>query len=495
MKKNRKTVFFTGATGNMGKHGLKQLLEKDKYNLKLLVLPTKKDKDIIAPYTKLDNIEVIYGDLTNYNDVLKGVTGADYVLHVGGMVSPIADYVPEHTTRVNIGATENIVKAIKSQSNPDSIKVIYIGTIAQTGDRNPPIHWGRTGDPIKISIYDNYAITKTIAEKTIAESGLKYWVSLRQTGMLYGGIMDGMGPIMFHVPFNGVFEWSTDVQSGRLLANVCDEDIPEEFWCRFYNIGGGEKFRTTNWEFIEKTFGALGIKDFRKALEPKWFATQNFHGKWYTDSDVLENYLHYRSGSFDDFINELKRNMPALMKLARYVPPFVMKNFVFKPAARKPLGTLYWIEHNDFDRTTAFFGSKEKWEVIPSWDKFELKQPSKEPQYLDHGYDESKPKSELDLDDMKQVAKFRGGKCSSHSIEKGDLKTKLHWECAFGHKFHASPTLVLLGGHWCPKCLPTPWNYDEEAKHNPFFAQVWRPLHSVDEKNYYDSSILKDIRK
>ena len=101
----KKTIFLTGATGNMGSEGLKQLLlRRDKYNIVLLVLPTKKDKKIIAPYEKLKGVKVVYGDLTNYNDVLNCVRGADYVLHVGGMVSPAADYLPELTTKVNIGA-------------------------------------------------------------------------------------------------------------------------------------------------------------------------------------------------------------------------------------------------------------------------------------------------------------------------------------------------------------------------------------------------------
>ena len=84
---------------------------------------------------------------------------------------------------------ENIVKAILAQPAKDKIKLVYIGTVAETGDRNPPIHWGRTGDPLKISIYDNYARTKAIAERIIIESGVKYWVSLRQTGVLYFDIL------------------------------------------------------------------------------------------------------------------------------------------------------------------------------------------------------------------------------------------------------------------------------------------------------------------
>ena len=97
---------------------------------------------------------------------------------------------------------------------------------------------------------------------------------------------------------------------------------------------------------------------------------------------------------------------------------------------------------------------------IPGWDKIRTKRPSETPVFLDHGYDESKPKSEWDIEDMRKAAEFRGGKCLSPAMTKGDLSTPLDWECQFGHRFKASPTLVLLGGHWCPECLPLPWNYD-----------------------------------
>lgn len=240
----KKIIFLTGASGNMGQQTLKELLNRnDRFFVVALVLATPKDKKIMKAYQGNENLKIIWGDLTNYEDVLKGVSGADYVLHVGGMVSPMADYHPELTTKVNVGGAKNIVKAIQAQSNKDDIKLIYIGTVAQTGDRNPPLHWGRTGDPLKISKYDNYAVTKTIAEREVIESGLKYWVSLRQTGILYPTISDSLDPIMFHVPVQGVFEWATVEDSGRLMANACEDNIPEEFWRRVYNIGGGEKFR------------------------------------------------------------------------------------------------------------------------------------------------------------------------------------------------------------------------------------------------------------
>jgi hypothetical protein len=80
-------------------------------------------------------------------------------------------------------------------------------------------------------------------------------------------------------------------------------------------------------------------------------------------------------------------------------------------------------------------------------------------------------------------------------MTKGDMYTPLEWECHFGHKFTASPRLILHGGHWCPECEPTPWNYSEIARVNPFFAQVWYANHTPDEKLYYDESIFKEFNE
>ena len=40
-----------------------------------------------------------------------------------------------------------------------------------------------------------------------------------------------------------------------------------------------------------------------------------------------------------------------------------------------------------------------------------------------------------------------------------------------------------------------PRKYDEIAKGNPFFAQVWYPFHDKNENNVYDESIFKDFHE
>jgi hypothetical protein len=104
---------------------------------------------------------------------------------------------------------------------------------------------------------------------------------------------------------------------------------------------------------------------------------------------------------------------------------------------------------------------------------------------LDHGYDENKPVSELNIEDMKGAAAFRGGECLSAEMETGNWTDKLDFKCAFGHTFNASPKLVLEGGHFCPQCERETWNYKERAKREPFFAQVWNPIQGKDDGREY----------
>ena len=80
---------------------------------------------------------------------------------------------PELTMKVNVRAAENLVRAIHAQPEPDRVSLVYIGTVAQTGNRPAPIHWGRIGDPIKFSTFDTYALSKTIAERIVVDSGFE----------------------------------------------------------------------------------------------------------------------------------------------------------------------------------------------------------------------------------------------------------------------------------------------------------------------------------
>ncbi len=487
MKLKKKKIFLTGATGIMGSAALVELLKRrDIFDITLIIRPRKQNKKFIERYSKEPGVSIIIGDLCNPEDVRRGVADADYILHVGGMVSPKADRYPSKTWKVNTESMQNIVTALKERPDADSVGVVYIGSVSQYGDRQGKQAWGRCGDPMIAAVGDYYALSKIEAEKILAESGLKRWVSLRQTGILYPELLfNGSDPIAFHVPLNGVLEWVTVEDSGRLLAKLCETELSEDFWGRFYNIGGGEKFRLTNYQFEQMLLKALSCPPVEKVFKPQWFALRNFHGIWYTDSDKLEKIIPYRLGNTaEEYFKQMASELPSYFRLASIVPSAIIK-FVMKQVAGKERGTLHWLKANDEERLKAYYGSRDKMLAIGDWPEIELVTPDKKETYLSHGYDERKPESELDIEDMRSAALFRGGKCLSASMKKGDLAGKLDWECAFGHKFRMSTASVLLGGHWCPECLPPDWNYDAEAKVNPYLAQVWYSTHSPEENNKY----------
>ncbi len=453
-------------------------------NLTLLDLPTKSNRKKLQPYADQHGVRILWGDLTNYQDVLAAVSGQDYILHAAAVIPPLADHQPELAWRVNVGAAQHIVRAIKAQPDPDAIRLVNIGTVAQTGDRLPPIHVGRTGDPILPSAYDYYACSKIEAERIVAESGLKNWVSLRQTFIL-AFYLDHM-PIMFHQPLNTCFEAIGLTDAGRVLVNATRQDLPADFWRRFYNIGGGPKTRGIYQNFISRFLGIIGLKP-EDVYERKWFALRNFHCQWYEDSQILNHYLNYQQQGLDDFFDEIARRTPWFQKaFARLVPRKLLKELVFKPVASKAEDSpMRWVTE-DHKRITAFFKGSQTMESIPHWDTASLEMPEwQDYQRLDHGYDEGKPLDDLNLADMRHAAKFRGGECQSSQMIPGDLYTPLQWRCAFNHQFSMTPNSVLKGGHWCPECAPPEWNIGPQAKRSPFLAQVWRHQHDLEESTSY----------
>lgn len=468
----KKRVFISGITGIMGKAGLTHLLKyKDGLDIVTIVRDSSKNRKIMDQY-KDSNIKIIWGDLTNYEDVIKAIKDVDYILHVAALVSPKADYEPEKAWEINVGSIENILRAIEELKLQD-VKLVYIGTVAETGCRLPPTHWGRVGDPLKPSIYDNYAITKIVAERKIIESGLKYWVSLRQTGILHYGLLDTRDGIIFHQPLNNVLEWITEDDSGRLLANICVKDLPNEFWKNIYNISGGESCRKNNYEFTSLLLSSLGIKDIKQIFDAHWFASRNFHGQYYLDSDTLNDYLDFRRESMEDFVERLKKEIRFPTILLKYLPSFFIKYFIMKPIAETNHGTLKWIKSKDIGKINAFWGSLDECNKVRTWNDLNPEEDYSKVLVLNHGYDEEKDENLLNIEDMKKAARFRGGECLSISMIEGDLDLKLKWRCSLSHEFDASPRLVLKAGHWCEKCDIQSEDYNEISKKNQFFAQVW----------------------
>lgn len=499
-------ISITGSTGNMGREVLKAFLGEDKYEIRLLLRKSKKNVRLSRKLcTKHKNVKIFFGSITDHQTLIPFIQGASYCVHMAALIPPRADYNEDETFKTNVIGTQNLITAVIETGGADTCHFIHIGSVAQYGNRTSLHPFGRVGDPLLPSVFDVYAASKVKAERAVIESPVKFWVSLRQTGVFYDEILlnnmnDG---IMFHTPLNCPIEWVTAKDSAILIKNLVDATESgklekKDFYRKVYNIGGGKKMRTTGFETLDEGFRLMGcsVKD---VFLPEWIAKRNFHCMWFSDSYVLEELFHFQKTSFREFFDKLKHKF-WYFHLAK---PFLalVKFFVIKPLLKNKNAPMYWKE-NDSERWEVFSNPKgtpstKNWEDVKllcenidektntNIDYESLKNGDGIKQ-LDHGYDETKPDSALDIEDIRKAAYFRGGEVLTSNMQKGDLYTKIEWKCHEGHVFSATPYLVLKTGHWCPECASPPWNFGKQAKHIPFYAQVYYDDHKESEDDSYD---------
>jgi nucleoside-diphosphate-sugar epimerase len=513
-------VALFGASGTMGYQAFKELWKRrDKYDIVIMVLPSERELGIFRAYERHagvssikgsgvaggDGFKIVWGDATNYSDVEETVKGAEWVLDAMAYISPQADYHPEIAKAVNTQAIKNIVRAIEAQPDgAERVKFIYTGTVAETGNRPVGTHMGRVGDPLKPSVFDYYAITKIAGERAVLESDIQHWASLRMTYIMptnYADYLSLQDPISFHMPLDACMENLTDRDAGYGLVKCLDIPDDSDFWRRVYNMGGGPGMRCSAYEYINKNYQLNGLSGIEACTERRWYAQRNFHMQYYQDSHILNEYLDHWRDSMDDYWMVMADDMPLRMKLvaflARNIPAFrvqaekstydIMKDMV----ENHKNGTTYWYNQKNDMRITAFYKGYQDYESIPDWG---VDMPDLDPEpgwhSLDHGYDESK--QDLDLSDLIPAAQFRGGECLADEWD-SNMFTTLNWKCAFDHKFTAKPNTILKTGHWCPQCVAPPWNFDEQARVNPFLAQIWYADHDQDEDNFYPEDCIHDI--
>ena len=511
-------IALTGATGNMGLETLKQLMEIEDINI-VKVLIRKESKKFANKFIKDygNRVEIIFGYLHNREDCEKLIKDCHYVLNLAAVIPPKSDKFPKLAHQTNYIGVKNIVDILESINKNNCPKLVHISTVALYGNRNEKHPYGRVGDPLLISPYDAYSYSKLKGERYVLDSSLENRAIIRQTAMLHKKMLnDNISEgLMFHTCYNAPLEWVTARDSGLLMKRIIEEDIKgkldDYFWKGCFNLGSKAENRKTGYDIFNDGFKLIGGST-KSYMKPNWNATRNFHGLYFYDGNKLEDLFSYQKESVNDYWKEIEKNY-WYYSLAKIVPASLISFFAIKRLLSDSNSPTYWRRNKEDGKIIASFGSIEAFDNLSKkWEDFNLLIENKAPDgsYLDyntlidinnakllnHGYDESK--KDLDLDDIKNAASFRGGNLLSKNFNKGDLYTKLKWSCADNHEFESSPFTIIKAGHWCEECMPDyTWNFDILAKKNPFFAQVWYDSHNEDENiiYYFDKDFNAHYKK
>lgn len=504
-------VAVTGASGNMGTDTVAELLKIPEITT-LRILGHRRgttEKLLRKHHRSRNRFELLCGNIASVEDCRRLIAGVDYVINMAAVIPPRSDKHPQEAIEANELGPKALVQAIEeAQCQP---KLIHISTVGLYGNRDHKHPFGRVGDPLLISPFDLYALTKLRGEFTVLESEVKTWAVIRQTAMLYDAMLmknisDGL---MFHTCYNAPLEWATGRDSGLLLANILRRDLRGElneknFWKKCFNLGSAQN-RITGYETLDKGFHLIGgsVEDF---FETNYNSTRNFHGLWFSDGQKLEELFHYQGESVDAFWAYVLKTHP-YYALGKLMPKKLIKKLVIDRLLSDSNAPYYWRKHQDHARMTAYFGSEAAFETIPkAWKDFPLlckgRSPDGAVDYdalrrkntpIDYGFDFDKPDDQISIEDLSAVAAAHGGKLLSEDFQTGDLYARLRWETQDGEEFLARPYTVLRCGHWYNiSYREYAWDFDRLCKKDRIFASLWLDSHSPKEqaRYWYDENFV-----
>jgi len=125
-----KKIFITGASGFIGSNLIRKLVKQGN---KVTVLLKKTS---YHPFLKNLKIKKVYGDITDYNSIIKAMKDCDFIYHLAALIS----YNKPDTKNmfnVNVIGTRNIMNAaLKSKIK----KVVHVSACAAIGYNKKPVN-------------------------------------------------------------------------------------------------------------------------------------------------------------------------------------------------------------------------------------------------------------------------------------------------------------------------------------------------------------------
>jgi nucleoside-diphosphate-sugar epimerase len=307
-------VLLTGAFGNVGTSTLQELIRQG-HTVRCFDLKNRANVKTVRQFN--GQIEAVWGDLRRPEDIAAAVSGQEVVIHLAFIIPKLSatgfesEDHPDWAREINVGGTQNLIQAIKTQPKPPRILFASSYHIyGRTHDQPPP----RTvSDPVMP--IEHYAHHKVECEQMVRSSGLK-WAILRLAATLPIAIK--LDPGMFDVPLNNRIEYVHTQDVGLAFANAVRS---RKVWGKILHIGGGPPCQYTYREICQKVLDGLGVG----MLPEEAFSSIPFPTDW-LDTTESQQLLQYQRYTLDDYVEDIKSHLNfgrhlirAFRPLARYV--------------------------------------------------------------------------------------------------------------------------------------------------------------------------------
>ncbi len=304
-------VLVTGGAGRLGVNVSDTLL-RDGFQVRVFDLDNERNRGSIKGLN--GRAEIRWGDITQPDSVRQALEGVDLVIHMAGILPPVAYQRPELAERVNVGGTRLIVDALKEKDG--RIPLVFTSSVAVFGP-TPEAPRPLSVERNKPNPRGTYGETKLAAENIIRESGLDYLI-LRLTAVMYFTHEVSDLKRMFSVPLDNRVEFChPDDLALAILNAVKSFDAVKG---NTLVVSGGPSERMLYSEMVGSVLDVMGLP-----LPPAHKFTQEpYYLDWY-DTAKSQELLRFQRRTFADYLRDYSRGLSR--KYTTLFLPF-MRHFV-----------------------------------------------------------------------------------------------------------------------------------------------------------------------
>lgn len=179
---------MTGASGFLGGRLCHELL-KQGHSVRALVRPTSDLSALPPPSSNGDgSLELVYGDVTDYQSLLSAFSGCGVVFHAAALVEPwLPD--PSNFFLVNVGGLKNVLRAVRETETVE--RVIYTSSFFALGSTD-----GHVADETQFHderfFCTEYEKSKAAADKIALQAAQQEGLPIL---ILYPGVIYGPGKL------------------------------------------------------------------------------------------------------------------------------------------------------------------------------------------------------------------------------------------------------------------------------------------------------------
>jgi nucleoside-diphosphate-sugar epimerase len=306
-------ALLTGAFGNLGSLVARQLLDRG-HRVVAFDVPSRGNRKISRGFGDDPLLEIVWGDIRDEDRVASLVQRVDAVVHLAAVIAPFSESEPDLAHAVNVGGTENILRAIRTAASPPLL--VFGSSISVFGPRKQGAPLCTPDDEVVRT--DHYSGHKIHCERRI-QALESPWAILRLAGMIDSRMRQRdpqQARMAFALAPDNPVEYVHTEDAALAVANALER--PEAHG-RIHLIGGGKECQATTLQLTQLMLSAIGLQVTADDL-----GDAAIHAPW-LDTAESQQLLSFQRRTVEDFRRESFERFRLIRPFVRPLSPLIMK--------------------------------------------------------------------------------------------------------------------------------------------------------------------------